>query len=72
MKLLIDNFYALYYADLKKPHRFVYILSSRSNIGHCVELAFLEGKLGRFLMLAFLKEDFLKTHCIVKVKEDST
>ena len=25
------------------------------NIGHCVELTFLEGKLGRFLMLDFLK-----------------
>ena len=24
------------------------------NIGHCVELTFLEGKLGRFLMLTFL------------------
>ena len=25
------------------------------NIGHCVELTFLEGKLDRFLMLTFLK-----------------
>ena len=35
------------------------------NIGHCVELTFLEGKLGWFLILTFLK---LKTYCILKVK----
>ena len=43
------------------------------NIGHCVELTFPENKLGRFLMLTFLKWSF-QTYCIlkVKVKVDST
>ena len=40
---------------------------------HYVELTFLEGKLGRCLMLMFLKLSVLKTCCILKakVKEDS-
>ena len=43
------------------------------NIDQCVELTFFEGKLGRFLILTFLKKVF-KTYCIlkVKVKVDST
>ena len=49
MKLLIDtHVYALHYAEFYKMHRFAYL-----NIVHCVELPFLEGKLGRFLMLVF-------------------
>ena len=33
------------------------------NIGHCVEFAFFEGKLDRFLVLKFLKWSY-KTYCI--------
>ena len=40
------------------------------NIGHCVELTFLEGKLGRFLMLTFFKWSFFKKKIgILKVKK---
>ena len=44
------------------------------NVGHCVELTFLEGKFGRFLMLTnvILKMKFLKLIAFVKVKVNST
>ena len=38
----------------KNPQVCIYSLAN-PNIGNCVELTFLEGRLGRFLMLAFLK-----------------
>ena len=41
--------YALYYAEL------FFKKCTDLNIGYCVELTFLEDKLGRFLMLAFFK-----------------
>ena len=43
----------------KNPQVCIYSLNNPNpNIGHCVELTFLEGRLGRFLMLAFLKWSF--------------
>ena len=51
-------------------HRFAYTpLLADLNIGHCVELTFLEGKLGKFLMLTFLKFYYILK---VKVKVYST
>ena len=51
----------------------LHVLFSKPNRMTYVELTFLEGKLGRGLMLMFLKWSVLKTCCILKakVKEDS-
>lgn len=38
-------------------------------VRHYVELTVFEGKLGRYLMLPFLKLRFFLTCCILKVKE---
>ena len=54
---VIDRYiYALYYAEflLKNAQVCIYSLSDL-NIGHCEELSFLEGKLGRFLKMKFFK-----------------
>ena len=57
----VINIYTLYYAELKKKCTGLQIPTTNCfsladlNIGHCVEMTFLEGKVGRFLMLAFLK-----------------
>ena len=73
MKLLIDICTVLC-RILNKLHRLAYTLLADLNIGHYVELTFLECKLGRFLILTFLIWSFFKTYCIlkVKVKKDST
>ena len=57
MKLLIDI--CLYYAESKKMHRFAYILGRSKHRTLCrVDLPW--GRLGRFLILTFLKWSFLK------------
>ena len=38
------------------------------NLCHCVKLKFLECKLGRSLILTFLKLIFLKTYCTLKME----
>ena len=53
MKLLIDMGTALC-RILKNAQVNIYSLADL-NTGQCVELTFLEGKLGRFIMLTFLK-----------------
>ena len=62
--------YALHYVEFQKNGQ-VFILSLADrylNVCHCIELTFLEGKLGRCLILTFLKLSILKTFCILKVK----
>ena len=49
-------------------HVCIYIIAHQNvHVVHCVEFAFLGGKLGRFLMLASKNEVF-ETYCISKVK----
>ena len=46
----------MYACIMPKNRAYVNIFSLADlNIGHCVDMTFLEGKVGRFLMLAFLK-----------------
>ena len=57
MKLLIDICTVICRIFKKNAQVSIY---SRADlpIGHCVELTFPEGKLGRFLMLTFIKWSF--------------
>ena len=61
MKLLLDMIHSImqnYKKQKKNAQVCIYSLANLY-IGHCVELTFLEGKLGRYLMLTFLKWSFL-------------
>ena len=48
---VIDRYMHCMMQNLKKMHRLTVCIYSLAdlNIGHCVELTFLEGKLGRYL-----------------------
>ena len=68
---VIDRYMHCMMQNVKKYAQVCIYSLEYLNIGHCVELVVLEGKLGRIRMLAFLNWGY-KTYGILKVKVDST
>ena len=52
---VIDRYMHCIMQNLKKNAQVSIYSLEDLNIGHCIELTFLEGKLGRFLMLALVR-----------------
>ena len=52
---VIDRYMPCIMQNLKKNAQVCIYSLADLNIGHCIELTFLQGKLGRFLMITFLK-----------------